>query len=423
MIRFLLFILAIVPISVSAITYNGSTTPSFPDVFEGGNLVFDSFLGGFYNNSSYYYSGISEDIDVQAFGMGYLFTPWYTNSGILTYVSTWDDDSTTAIAWGIQIRLQPTATGTLFVADKFYNNSITVEITGTETLFFLASDFVSPTGNGDFLIFFFPLFISNDCVLGSDCWLFLRSVELYLYTRSDNFVEHTTVDFSDTPYGDSIKSVFRTMTGSSESFIGGYSTIAGITQLLLYPWAWYTWPDQVTDFLQWTGWSLSYYLYNWVSADWLVNFGSGSNGGSSTWSITDWWYTDCEWFTDIMCYVRGTIDGITNALFPEITFNGSFQSCDYQVQWSTGSYMQRFANIIAVVNPIPPSSGSTICMLWNTWTVTYQRIIPDENFFEHYVPWALPEIENIETKIYGQSIFDIVTIFALVILIFYHKNS
>jgi hypothetical protein len=147
-------------------------------------------------------------------------------------------------------------------------------------------------------------------------------------------------------------------------------------------------------------------------------------GGSGTW-FTSWWYSECWWFTDVLCYVTNTFDGFKDKFFPSLVFDGTFDSCNYEAIEATGWYMQKFANIITLVNPFPPWSGSTICILpfiwWWTGTMQYQRIFPDENWFEHYVPTASPLLTNMEIKYFGQTPLDIFVIVSISILLFYRK--
>ncbi len=186
--------------------------------------------------------------------------------------------------------------------------------------------------------------------------------------------------------------------------------------------------QKLNDFFIWnTGSFLDYYMPQWFW--WTSSSGATDNIiippiNNWTWWLSDGWYDSCNWIvSDFWCYVTATINNTIGNFFPEISFDWSFQSCDFALVNASGWYMQRFANVISVINPIPPDEWAPICMYFSwTGTMGYQRIIPEENFFEHYVPWALPQVEWIDITPLWQSIFDIFVIFGITVLIFHRKN-
>ena len=156
---------------------------------------------------------------------------------------------------------------------------------------------------------------------------------------------------------------------------------------------------------------------------------------SSTWSTFDfseWWWTAWDtfdysscWVIEIWCYW----DVFTNALgayidlfHPDISWNWNFDSC---ASWSTdsGSTLQKFANVIAIINPYPPEEWTSICSIFGDYTIWYQRLFPENNFFEVYAPWVFPALE-IDWRVFGgQSLPDIIVIIAMSILILHPRNK
>ena len=156
---------------------------------------------------------------------------------------------------------------------------------------------------------------------------------------------------------------------------------------------------------------------------------------SATWSsFNDWWgtgttrdrfdYSEC-WVIEIWCYfdVFTNVIGVyLDSFFPDISWTWNFDSC---ASWSTdsGSTLQKFANVIAIINPYPPEEWTSICSIFGDYTIWYQRLFPEHNFFEVYAPWVFPALE-IDWRVFGgQSLPDIIVIIAMSILILHPRNK
>lgn len=162
------------------------------------------------------------------------------------------------------------------------------------------------------------------------------------------------------------------------------------------------------------------YLPTWFGATSSTSYIDISAG---TWSTGSWWidFSACG-TVQIWCYVSIISNYIYNKFFPTINFTGDFNSC------SSGSTMndsviQKIANIISMVNPYPPPDGTIICSIFWDYTIWYQRLIPEKNFFEVYAPGMYPALENDGRIIYWQTIPDIIVIFSMFSLILYHRKN
>lgn len=169
--------------------------------------------------------------------------------------------------------------------------------------------------------------------------------------------------------------------------------------------------------------------YNATTFSGIIIWWSGSNTGTGD---TVDYFADCTSFLDdVWCYVVGFYDSIVakisdwiKSLFPDVSFSGSFDSCGSgSTISSSGTFMQRLWNVIAIVNPIPPDDGDVICILWWSWQIDYHAFIPEENFFEHYIPWVVPELERSTRIVWDQTIFDIMIIMVMTLIIFYKKHD
>lgn len=153
--------------------------------------------------------------------------------------------------------------------------------------------------------------------------------------------------------------------------------------------------------------------------------------GSIAWSWVVDYYSSCGRI-DVGCYIKqtGTRFGdffveqknkLIASVAPDISFPGNFNSCATGAT-SSGS-LQQLANIIALINPYPPPSGTYICSIFGEYTIEYQRLIPEKNFFEVYSPWMYPALETDWRIIFGQTIPDLIVIFAMISLILYHRKN
>lgn len=186
------------------------------------------------------------------------------------------------------------------------------------------------------------------------------------------------------------------------------------------------------------------YLQNLSSSKWLtITLPDYFNTTTLTGTLTDsgslWngtgstvdYFAECTSFLDVWCYVKWLYNSVIakigewiDSLFPNISFSGSFDSCGSgSTVSSSGTYMQRIANVIAIVNPLPPDDGDIICILWWSWQVDYHGLIPQENFFEHYISGVVPQLERSTRIVWDQTIFDIVVIVMITLAIFYKKHD
>lgn len=196
----------------------------------------------------------------------------------------------------------------------------------------------------------------------------------------------------------------------------------------------FSWQLWVLEFLHWLPpWeNITYWLYDFLWSSWT----SISLTWTDIWTWEIDFYKDCTSFLDIWCYVVWTVNKFAYwiwSLFIDLSFQGATDTC---FSWSTSSwtYMQKLANLIAVVNPIPPWSWSVICTMfvwtdlwkmesvWWTWQVIYHRYIPEENIFAMAVPWLVPILEQSTIVFAWQTIIDIMIIVMLVAAIIYQKK-
>lgn len=140
-------------------------------------------------------------------------------------------------------------------------------------------------------------------------------------------------------------------------------------------------------------------------------------------------FDECNSFLDVWCYIGAIWNAIesfiTDNLFPDISFSGDFNSCG---SWSksSGTYMQKLWNLIAIINPIPPQNNTVVCTPFWSGAIKYQGLIWSWwlNFFSVYWWWLTPSYLNWTGMIYGwQSVIDLVIIFVCFVLIFYHRKN
>lgn len=455
--KFFLLILAFLPLQIFAISYNSSSSYTMPNVVSNTWLLLFEYNNADFTNLNY--DNASGSYRVMNFVTWVRYRSGYTMSGELM---NWffQQNTSESNVW-VKIFIEPTITWHKFrfsVLEWVYPGSLITQW----DLLFIDWPLVCPWLTGDCIFIFKPQFVwYHPTVWG---WLYFPYIDILLYSDDNNNVSQNRIYFwnsiGENP--DTLDTFLSFFTGFSDKLwiLMNYRTYNPNYTDVQCPWTpnvcanisewWYN-PYYIfgytrinspiadkkpmADFLLWvsTGTQLTRYLPEWLWVNntivynsnntWSINIGGGT-GTTNTGSIinTDSWFDSCTSFLEVWCYIKSAFSGATNALFPNISFNGSFDSCDFEMLSMTWWYMQKFANIIAVLNPIPPLSGSTLCMLYSTGIVTYQRIIPEENFFQHYVPWALPQVENIETKVFWQSIFDIIVIFAMIALLFYTKN-
>lgn len=428
------------PAFVHAISYNGSSTYNIPNISD--------------NTWVYYYSYIPAG-DVSAY---------YLKKEIDTWVKVYQ------MLWWFKIPGGKSFSGEIMNFKLQHNTSDTnayvrifLQTWSTQDTFYYAvveqEDIILETGS------IMSVYHNNSCIwVSSDClyivdatfiakdtlvWggLYIPFFDFYYYYNNQRTTIHRRINFWS--YNNTNQSAFtsfltwfwfntgeqwrlinyRTKTPNAFqiNFTNDYSSMGSDYKY------WY-WARNLAsegddsifrDFMVNQTWTtLDAYWVDWINSSWYYTSTETwwTNWTWSTWKFTEWWYTDCWGFTDILCYVTNTFDWFKNKLFPSISFNWTFDSCDYEVIEATWWYMQKFANVISLVNPFPPDEWSQICLLfWWTWSMWYQRMIPDENFFHHYSPDWLPELTNAQLKYFWQTPFDIILIISVTSLIFYRK--
>ena len=194
----------------------------------------------------------------------------------------------------------------------------------------------------------------------------------------------------------------------------------------------YRFNDQTTTILWSYSWSTTYHV-NWISNfyNWwniVAVTSTGSTGWGNTWWSGSIYYEDCGWFSDVWCYVKwfwnfiyASISWLFDIFLPDISFSWSFDSCG-SYDTNTGSIMQKFANVIAIVNPIPIEDWWSVCTIWWAKTIEYSMLVPEQNFFEKYIPWQIPELEISLFMYWEQTLWDLITIFVFITIIFYDRK-
>ena len=155
-------------------------------------------------------------------------------------------------------------------------------------------------------------------------------------------------------------------------------------------------------------------------------YGSSWSTISSSWTTVWSGIFDECWTFEIGCYLEAIWNQITwffDSLFPEISFSGNFNSC-WSGTSSSWTYMQKIANMIAIINPIPPEEWEIVCTPFGSWAVHYQSLMWTGNFFTHYAPTWLPSYLYWDGRIfYDQTILDVIVIFVCIVLIFYQRKN
>lgn len=200
----------------------------------------------------------------------------------------------------------------------------------------------------------------------------------------------------------------------------------------------------VTDFLKWT-WTTEYVqaptLPSYLNYDWInIDFGTGGTWWGGTWTgdiDTGTYYDECEGFTDLWCYIWGftqfifdipgmifdkIIDAILS-LVPDITFSWTFDSCSADFNSEDATSTDKLKNFLAFLNPfMPPWDWEIVCTVWGEEELHYSRLIPEQNFFELYLPNAPAYLTVSPYILPWQTIFDIVLIAVMMGMIFYKRH-
>lgn len=192
-------------------------------------------------------------------------------------------------------------------------------------------------------------------------------------------------------------------------------------------------PDTLTmdDFIFWTDnswYMLPYNLFDWFSLSWETiyndsDFNNWGGGGTGT-----NYFEECTSFIDVWCYIQGLWNTFYNwisSFFVSIGFTGTFDSCSVDFSTDDATFRDKLNNFLAFLNPFMPPAGATICAVWWQEELQYSRLVPEQNFFELYLPEA-PEYLTISPFIvWEQTIFDIILISVMIWMILYknHKND
>lgn len=164
--------------------------------------------------------------------------------------------------------------------------------------------------------------------------------------------------------------------------------------------------QSLTNFQTWR-------LYDWnITGTMVWEFFSSTGATDNVWIPTipsilslssienDWWtwnildpeepvdyFVDCSSYLDVWCYISWFWDWITDKissffdwLFPTINFSGWTNTCyvEWENEWFTGTgyaigYLQKVANIFALVIPLPPEEWEQICTFDWLQTMEYRR--------------------------------------------------
>jgi hypothetical protein len=86
--------------------------------------------------------------------------------------------------------------------------------------------------------------------------------------------------------------------------------------------------------------------------------------------------------------------------------------------------VQKFANLVSIINPFPPDENDIVCTFWWEKEMKYQFLIPEQNFFSMYGWPTMPSYLTWDGRVIAwQTVIDIIVIFAFSILIFYKKEN
>lgn len=166
-------------------------------------------------------------------------------------------------------------------------------------------------------------------------------------------------------------------------------------------------------------------LPNWLGATSISEI--NQTGSIITWSG---YFDNCN-TVDVWCYMKWFYNWIKDWLYqfftqfvPDFSFSWNFDSCGSFSSGNTSqTTYQKLGNVIALINPFPPSDWSEICTIFWPRTIVYWVMWPEQNFFQKYIPWQIPALEVDPHIAYGQTIVDIITIVSVMLLIFYHKSK
>lgn len=400
-----------------AVSYNGSSAFSLPSV----TRTSDNYLVYYQDNfAQYTYIDETEWVNTRRQVLYLKWDPWSTYSWVVTSLLQWGTVWTNYLYMRLSYDSSIDTIYMDFYSDSYWwwswNNYLpwtyrnTIEIVDS--------------------------WIKNTCVwLAPECWLFIS----FLYTSEDGILwGATTLQNVITYYiydnDFIIKKTYETFDINIWPYLSArnwddqglfeYNTTSLIAKhyMLYSP---HTNEERSVDlfdnFMIWD-WTFNETPVEWFWASWIqtITWWTGSTGTGT--GIFD----DC-WFLEVWCYLEaiwGQITWFFDYLFPEISFSGSADTCMSWSISSTGSYMQKFANIIAIINPIPPDEWSVICTLFWTWLVDYQSAIGTGNFFTVYAHGAVPAYLEWDWRvIWDQTILDIIVIFTCMILIFYRRSQ
>lgn len=418
----------------NAISYNWGWTYSLPDIvwtWWDAILFENSINWPFWVQDSWYayYQNFWTSIQFA----GFWCFKYDSNTTSWYLWSIWRTSTLDNIHW-LEMYLRSTSTSmefVVYVKDEYNGNTLSSWALYTAKL---PKNPTSPGGINEGVVCFFPNFLYLDWKLSiqfSDIGFYNKSSWWYIYSRASYWWAWSVwYSLGTTNLNDVFTNVVYTKTWQTNA-TGSYRVYDRfIRECYTYSSCQLVVPNTnlyVQDFMISTG-STAYVSWNtlpiWFNSTWSLS--SFENTGEGTGS-TDY-YEDCTSFVDVWCYVKWfwnflywSITWFFDSFLPDISFSGSFDSCG-TYDSNTGSIMQKFANVIAIVNPIPIEDWWSVCTIWGSKTIEYSMLVPEETFFEKYIPWQMPELEISMYIYWEQTLWDLITIFVFITIIFYNRK-
>lgn len=395
---------------VHAISYNGSPTYQIPDIGYWSNVyyTYGSPTGSI---QAFYSVDVDTNVKMYQHLAAFKIPGWKSFSGEV--VSFKYQQSTSDTNAALAIFMQTGATVDTFWY-KLLEQDTTLLLTGT--IMEVPHNNTCPWLSGDCVYFVIPVFIAKNTTIGGG--LYIPQFEFYYFydslrTTINNRVKFNYLTYSNadpftnflTFFGYNINESWRLLnyrnkvpTNAAIQFSAAFSALAPTYQY----WTWNRTTASLTndviirDFLQWHTWGtqLTAYWPTWINSSYWysgsVFIGTITESGWTTWSSTwTWfttgWYDGCSGF-DLWCWLSSTFSGIFSFFVPDTSINWDWETyaCNQYTSltgsvvlastWTTSLwFLQRFANIISAVKPIPPLQWASVCLFnWDSKTVNYR---------------------------------------------------
>lgn len=135
----------------------------------------------------------------------------------------------------------------------------------------------------------------------------------------------------------------------------------------------------------------------------------------NTWGETPIdYFEECISFLDVWCYLEWVWNAFKDWILPDYSINWNGETFNCVMWWTGGIYswstagnqsislVQRFANIVSIVNPLPPPEWSEVCLFsweketvdyWNGWVNIFDMFLVLATlvpiiFFTHHKKWS-----------------------------------